>query len=260
MSGVKSDPINQFTQWSRLSSVTAAVVVVVLVWLWLRLDQGPIRPFIGGTVIGVVLVSALCWRTMTLARREAGPERITLATWITASRGSALIVLTGFLFSGTPAGLDPLAWVPGLLFAIAAGLDAIDGVIARATGSVSELGGRLDVEMDALTVLLGSILVVRYGVAPTAFLAVGVARYAFVAGIRYRQWTGRPVYDLDPSTPRRVLGGLAMVAIWLALLPLPGQTISRMVATVVLVPFLLNFGRDWLVVSGRHPVSRRGNR
>ncbi|MFC7114046.1 hypothetical protein ACFQH2_02330 [Natronoarchaeum sp. GCM10025703] len=46
-----------------------------------------------------------------------------------------------------------------------------------------------------------------------------------------------------------------MLTIWLALLPTPGGSISRLLAWLVLAPFLFNFTRDWLVVSGRLPGS-----
>ncbi len=42
-----------------------------------------------------------------------------------------------------------------------------------------------------------------------------------------------------------------MLAIWLAILPVPDQDVSRVVTTIVLVPFLVNFVRDWLFATGR---------
>ncbi|MFC7114047.1 CDP-alcohol phosphatidyltransferase family protein [Natronoarchaeum sp. GCM10025703] len=73
-------------------------------------------------------------------------------------------------------------WLPGLLFAVAAAVDALDGAIARRLDCESKRGERLDVEIDALTVLVGSVLAVRYDVVPVVFAVVGIARYAFVGG------------------------------------------------------------------------------
>ena len=223
------------------------VVSLALVALGLRRPAAPIGRFLVG--VGVLLVVQLLVfrRALEAARREAGPQRLTLATGVTIHRGAALALLAGVLAVGEPSGA--LVWAPSVLFAIAASLDAVDGAVARATDAVTEFGGRLDVEVDALTVLVGSTAAVLVGAAPVAFLAVGLARYGFVAGIWLRRRRGRPVFDLPPSQTRRGLGAAAMAVIWLALLPIPGPRLTWYLTTAVLVPFLLQFGRDWLAVS-----------
>jgi phosphatidylglycerophosphate synthase len=59
-------------------------------------------------------------------------------------------------------------------------LDAVDGRVARRTGTVSRLGARFDMEVDALLILVLSVYV-----APTVgwwVLAIGLARYARLLG------------------------------------------------------------------------------
>ena len=235
--------------WTAAAGATALLAVVGGSGLALAWESGPPNPYLLGALVGFAVVVTTTWRAFQLARTEVGPERITAATWVTIARGGARVLLTGFLFVPSPDGL--VTWVPGILFALAAAVDAADGAIARWLDCESKRGERLDVEIDSLTVLVGAVLAVRYGVAPVIFVVVGVARYAFVAGIKYRRRRGRNVYDLDPSDLRRALGGAAMVVICLALLPVPGVSLSRLLAWIVLVPFLVNFTRDWLVVSGR---------
>ena len=217
------------------------LVGVAVALLALDLRAVPSGRFLAGVAGGLAVVAAVATRSI------APDSRLTLATTLTLARGAALAVLTGFLLVGAA----PVEWLPAALFAVAAGLDAVDGAVARATDTVTDLGARLDTEMDGLTVLLGSLLVVSKGLAPAVFLGVGLARYGFVAGIRLRQRRGLPVFDLPPSRLRRLLGGLAMSTIWIALLPVTDATLSRPLSLVVLVPFLGNFGRDWLAVSGR---------
>ena len=217
------------------------LVGLVVVLLAVDLRAIPSGRFLVGVAGGLVVVAAVATRSI------APGSRLTLATTLTLGRGAALAVLAGFLRVGAA----PVDWLPAALFAVAAGLDAVDGAVARATDTVTDLGARLDTEMDSLTVLLGSLLIVSKGLAPTVFLSVGLARYAFVAGIRLRQWRGLPVFDLPPSQLRRLLGGLAMTTIWIALLPVTDATITRPLSLAVLVPFLGNFARDWLAVSGR---------
>ncbi|WP_343124132.1 CDP-alcohol phosphatidyltransferase family protein [Natrialba sp. SSL1] len=179
------------------------------------------------------------------------------------ARGAAVAGLGGFagLAAGaggleTTAGTTvtntdaSLRWAPAVLFAVAALLDAVDGWLARRTDSVTDLGARLDLEMDGLVVLIGATVGVLAGVLPLVFLAVAGARYAFVAGLWWRDRRGHPTAELPPSHVRRVLGALAMVAIFVALVPVVDPAISRAFATVVAVPFLANFGRDWLVAAG----------
>ena len=75
-------------------------------------------------------------------------------------------------------------------------LDAVDGWVARRTGTVTAFGGRFDGEVDAFLILVLSLYV-----APAVgwwVLAAGLARYAFaVAGwvlpwmrgrLEYRYW------------------------------------------------------------------------
>ncbi|ELY86506.1 CDP-alcohol phosphatidyltransferase [Natrialba hulunbeirensis JCM 10989] len=183
---------------------------------------------------------------------------------MTVARGAAVAGLGGFAgFAAAAAGgleatswttaTGPgagLQWAPAILFAVAALLDAVDGWLARRTDSVTDLGARLDLEMDGLVVLVGATVGVLAGVLPLVFLAVAGARYVFVAGLWWRARCGQPTTELPPSHVRRVLGALAMLAIFVALVPTVDTATSRAFAAVVAVPFLANFGRDWLVAAG----------
>lgn len=240
-----ADRSTGWRQWSATTLwigllVAGAVGALIVGW-----ESDLSAQFLWGVAGGLLTVSAVVGWLI----RRTNDQPITLATILTLSRGAALAVFAGFLAVGLPTGAGE--WLPAVLFALAAGLDAVDGRLARATDSVSELGGRLDTEMDGLTVLFGTIFVVIADLVPAVFLIVGLARYLFVFGIWLRERRELPVYDLPPSQLRRVLGGVAMATIWLALLPAVGPAISRPVALVVLVPFIGNFSRDWLAVSGR---------
>lgn len=226
------------TVW--LTALVGTVVGVLVVWDVARSAQFLLG--VGGGYLAVVVTTGWC-----TTRPES--TAITVPTALTLARGAALSVFAGFLATGLPSGT--MAWMPALLFGFAAGGDAVDGALARATNSVSALGAQLDTEMDGLTVLFGTVVVVWAGLVPALFLLVGLARYAFVFGIWRRKRRGLTVYDLPPSQLRRLLGGSAMVTIWIALLPVVPTAVSRPLAVGVAVPFVLNFTRDWLAVSGR---------
>ncbi|WP_152419340.1 CDP-alcohol phosphatidyltransferase family protein [Halobiforma nitratireducens] len=241
------------SQWGRGTAGLVVLVAVALAVLEVQWVDGPSTTFLLGTAVTVGVVGTVLLGTVVRARHAAGNQPFTLATWVTVTRGAAVAVLAGFVLASAPPVSDggPIGWLPVGLFAVAAGLDAIDGPIARATDAETELGARLDVEMDGLVVLVGTLVAVGENALPAAFLAVAVARHAFVAGTWLRARRGRPVRELPPNGFRRPLGALAMVAVAVALVPIVDPSVSRLVGTAVAVPFLLNFTWDWLAVTGR---------
>ncbi|MFA9515715.1 CDP-alcohol phosphatidyltransferase family protein [Halopenitus sp. H-Gu1] len=236
------------------AALTAAGSLIVISSLGIAGEMGPsLTAFFGGMAVTLVGAVFLGHRLLVSVRSAVGPQSATLATLVTAIRASALAPLAGLAV--VTVFVDPTAgsgrWIPAILFGVVAGLDAVDGAIARATDSVTALGARLDTETDALGILVGSVLVVRYEAAVAAFLAVGGARYLFVAGKRARSRRGLTLHDLAESQVRRGLAGAAMASIWIALVPVIDPRLARVITTVVMVPFLIHFLRDWLVVSGR---------
>jgi CDP-diacylglycerol--glycerol-3-phosphate 3-phosphatidyltransferase len=205
---------------------------------------------LGGVALGGAVAVAAIRVAAERAREAAGGEPVTAATAVTTLRASALALLGAYLVVD-PAGGVASGWLAGGLFAVAAGGDAVDGAVARATDAVTELGAELDVEVDGATVLVGATAAVVAGAAPVAFLAVGLARPLFAYGLRRRRRLGLPTHDLRPSRLRRPIGGATMLATWLALSPVPGQSLSRLLTAAVAVPVVASFARDWLVASGR---------
>lgn len=202
-------------------------------------------PFLAA-VFGVTAVQGTI--VVALHRYAAGPSQFTLPTAITVIRGGAIAVLAGFLVA-FPEGL--VMWVPTILYGAAAGLDAIDGFVARSRGTATAIGERLDEEIDALGLLVGAAVAIALGMAPVVYLLVGLARYAFVAGLGVRRQLGRSVSTLPESRLRRLNAAVQMAVVIVLLAPWPGQTTSWTLAIVAMVPFLLVFGRDWLIATGR---------
>ena len=88
------------------------------------------------------------------------------------------------------------------LAAVALVLDAVDGRVARGTGTVSTLGARFDMEVDAFLILVLSVYV-----APTVggwVLIIGLARYLFVAASWLLPWLrARRHLATGPRSSRR---------------------------------------------------------
>ena len=230
--------------WVVTAVATASVTTLLTGVVTTRWDAG--GPFLAAVGVAVV-VETVVFRRANGRVNNRGPQPFTLPTLVTAVRGAAVAVLAGFVVSGRPG--DLLAWLPALLFAGEALLDAVDGALARATGTTSAFGARLDTEADALALLVGSVVAVRFGVAPVFYLAVGLARYVFVAGLAVRRYRGNPVFDLPERESRQSLAAAQMLVLALVLVPALEPTLSRVLATAGMVPFLLGFARDWLLVT-----------
>ncbi len=183
-------------------------------------------------------------------------ERITAASWITLARAVALALLVGVLVAGSPS--RTVGWVSSAFFAVAVLLDGVDGLVARLTGTVTALGSRLDAEIDGLTTLVGAAAAVGTGAASLPFLAVGVARYAFVGSLWWRRRRGRSVRELSSSRLRTGLSALLLVTIWLALLPTTDDARTTLLTTAMAIPFLCHFGWDWLRATMRVGPPRGG--
>lgn len=213
----------------------------ILAWRWAIVAAG---------VLAYEL--ALLWRGLKDNHRR--DERTLLPSlgagnMLTMLRGLALGSLAGFLLVPQPSGR--LAWLPAGLYTLAILADYLDGYLARVTHHATLLGETLDIEFDALGILVATWLAVNYGQLPGWYLLLGLSRYLFLFGIWWRTRRGKPVYDLPPSANRRMVAGFQMVFSSVMLWPImhpPGTTLA---GVVFALPFTASFGRDWLVVSGR---------
>lgn len=251
--GPATGPVEQrATVWRPFTVATLAGCVAVVGALYGLGTGGPVplTDRVVASVAGafVVFVGILGW-AITTATQHAGSQRLTAATWVTLSRGWALVLFAGVVTLGGSS--ERIAWLAVGLFGLSAVLDAADGWLARRTDTVSALGSRLDTETDALLVLVGTVAVVGLGSVPVVFLAVGLARYGFVAGVTLRRRRGQPLNDLAPSRFRQFTGAAIMGTIALGLLPAIDPTLSRAAGWLVTAPILAHFLWDWMAVSGR---------
>jgi CDP-diacylglycerol--glycerol-3-phosphate 3-phosphatidyltransferase len=226
----------------------------------LRAEWEPVLAWRWAVVAACVLVYELIHLWWGLKDNHRPGESALLPTLgagnaLTMLRGLALGLVAGFLFSPWPPGR--LAWLPALLYTASILVDYLDGYLARVTHHATRLGANLDVEFDALGILIATSLAVNYSQLPWWYLPLGLSRYLFLFGIWWRRRHGRPVYDLPPSTHRRIVAGFQMaftsVVLWPIVYP-PGTTLA---GVAFAIPFTASFVRDWFVVSGHiDPASR----
>ena len=125
-----------------------------------------------GVACGVTTNVALARGVARHGADGIGPAgRVTLAR-ATLAGGVAALIADSFW---RPALVTPLL----ALTVVALVLDAVDGWVARRTGTVSALGARFDMEVDAFLILVLSVYVAHSTGAWV--LAIGAARYTFGA-------------------------------------------------------------------------------
>ena len=217
--------------------------------------------WLGLAGIALAYLLFVLWRGLSHNRR---PGEAGLLPWfgsgnaMTLLRGALLAALTGFLFAPLPP--DWLAWAPGILYTLAALADFLDGYLARVTHYTTQMGEILDMSFDGWGVLVASLLAIQYGQVPGWYVAVALARPAFLVGIWLRQRLQLPVHELQPSVRRRAFAGLQVGFLFFILMPVFSPPFTSIAAVVFALPFLVGFLIDWLSVCGlsiRKPPAAR---
>jgi phosphatidylglycerophosphate synthase len=187
-----------------------------------------------GWIVGVV-----CAVTMAaaLARGLArGPgHRLGPASWVTLGRAT-LAVGVAALVADSFTRATPVALVVTLA-AVALALDAADGPAARRTGTATALGARFDGEVDAFLMLALSIYVApAYG---AWVLAIGTARYLFLAGEWLLPWMRAP---LPPRRWRRLVAATQGVVLTVAAAGVLPWALTQALLVVALVLLAASVG------------------
>jgi len=169
--------------------------------------------------------------------------------WVSAARLLLLSLLAGFLLIARPQ--ERLAWLP---FALALSFnlsDLFDGYLARRSGISTQLGAKLDLDLDGRGILVNSLLVIHYGQVGWWFGLVGLVRYIYVVAVWLRRRFALPIKPLAANHLRRPFAGVQMGIATALLAPIFSPGATNFIATLTMLPFLGNFLYDWLQISGR---------
>src|SRR6202021_1976122 len=143
------------------------------------------------------------------------------------------------------------------LSAVALALDAVDGQVARRTGTATPLGARFDGETDAFLILVLSIYVSQdYG---GWVLAIGAARYVFLLAGGLIPWLRAP---LPPRFWRKVVAAIEGIVLTVAISGVTSRLVGMIAVGVALLLLAESFGQDviWLYHAGAGPRVRRAVR
>ncbi|MHA7155882.1 CDP-alcohol phosphatidyltransferase family protein [Arthrobacter sp. TMN-50] len=189
---------------------------------------------LAAVVAGLTLVTVAALSVVRRQPSYSGPaDRVTLFRAVLAGGCATIVVLS---FWGT---VPTRSWWLVLLATPAVLLDAVDGAVARRTGTASKAGARLDMETDAILLLVLSV--------PVAMtvgwwaLLIGLMRYLYVAASWFRPALRR---ELEFSQFRRVVAATQSVVLVVVLVPLVPVAFATSLAAAALALLCLSFGRD----------------
>jgi phosphatidylglycerophosphate synthase len=202
-----------------------------------------------GAGCAAVMAAALA---LGLARHPG--EWLGPASWVTLARGMLAVVVAA-LVADSFARDTPVALLVTLA-AVALVLDLVDGWIARRSGTATALGARFDGEVDAFLILALSVYAApEYG---GWVLAIGAARYVFLAGEWLLPWMRAP---LPPRRWRKLVAALQGVVLTVAAAGVLPRALMQGLLAVALALLAASMGEcAWWLFRRRHaapPVRRR---
>ena len=209
---------------------------------------------LAGWVAGLATEAAATALLVTVRRRSDQPA-IHPADWVTLTRLVLIAGVTGLVADSFSRPVSITALVT--LSSVALVLDAVDGQVARRTGTATPLGARIDGEADAFLILVLSIFVAQdYG---SWVLAIGAARYAFLLAGWLLPWLAAP---LPPRFWGKVAAAVTGIVLTVAASGVPGRLTGMIAVIVALLLLAESFGRNviWLYRAGAGPRTRRAVR
>ena len=209
--------------------------LAALLALALTVGLGPVG-WGAGVAVGLTVVTCLALGLRATGQNSLGAaNRVTLVRTILVGSITALVA--------DPTVREGEIGVLVVLCTVALVLDAVDGWVARRTGSVSPLGARFDMETDAFLILvLSAHVAIMVG---GWVLAIGLARYGFWIAGRLVPWMAATLPYRYWRKPVTAIQGIVLTTASSGLLPY-WPTVVLLVAAMALLAE--SFGRDvwWL--------------
>jgi phosphatidylglycerophosphate synthase len=234
----------------RLATVLGLLATAAL----LGVVSAPAGLGVAGWIAGLATGSAATALLVT-ARMRSDQPAIHPADWVTLTRTVLIAGVAGLVADsfGRPVSVTALV----TLSTVALVLDAVDGQVARRTGTVTPLGARIDGEVDAFLILLLSIYVSQdYG---SWVLVIGAARYALLLAGWLIPWLAAP---LPPRYWGKVVAAVQGIVLTVAASGLLDRLVGMIAVAAALLLLAESFGRNviWLYRTGAGPRARRALR
>jgi phosphatidylglycerophosphate synthase len=201
---------------------------------------GGLGPFALLAGAGYLVALALL---LTGALHRAGRTSLGPADLVTLGRAGLVGAVTGLVAEALLTGSTV---VPALVViaAVALALDAVDGKVARRTRTVSALGARFDMEVDAFLVLVLSVHVA--GIVGPWAIAIGAMRYVFVAAGWLLPWLRGTLPTSYAAKTVAAMQGAVLVVVSAELLP---AAVAVGLVALALAALCWSFGRSVLLLA-----------
>ena len=176
------------------------------------------------------------------------------ASWVTLARAALAVGVAALAVASLTNDKVPVALLVTLA-SVALALDAVDGRVARRTGTATALGARFDGEVDAFLILALSVYAApRYG---AWVLATGAARYLFLAGEWSLPWMRAP---LPPRRWRKVVAATQGVVLTVAAAGVLPRALTQALLAAALALLAASMGECvwWLWRRGERRPQRKG--
>jgi phosphatidylglycerophosphate synthase len=242
----------RIVQTSPVTTLIAQMLLFAALAGTVGLGSGGLSPagWVVGATCGVLTNAALARGRSRYRADQLGP-----ADWVTLARATLAVGVAALIADSfdQPAPVAMLVSVTALALA----LDAVDGWVARRTRTTAPLGAHFDAEVDAFLILVLSVYVARSTGAWV--LAIGAARYAFLAGGWPLPWLREP---LPPRYWRKVVAATQGIVLTIAVADVLPRALTQAALVAALALLAESFGRDvWWLRSHRlatHPPMAAG--
>jgi phosphatidylglycerophosphate synthase len=205
-----------------------------------------------GVIAALVVYGAIAVLVLRALPQHAPHRRFGPANALTLARAGYVALLLALVLEGM-AFAEGLRWALVLSGVAVLLLDGADGWVARRTGLASPFGARFDMEVDALFVLVLTMLVVRAGTAGSWVMIGGLLRYLFVlAGLAW-PILGMP---LIPSFRRKAVCVVQILALLAALAP-PAAMAAAWLCLGGLLLLVYSFAVDIVQLLGTRRLAAR---
>jgi len=205
-----------------------------------------------GVIAALAVYAMVAVLVLRALPQHAPHRRFGTANAMTLVRAAYVALLLGLIVEGV-ALEEGLRWVLVLSGVVVLLLDGADGWTARRTGLASPFGARFDMEVDALFVLVLTMLVVRAGTVGSWVMIGGLLRYLFVlAGMAW------PILaaPLPTSFRRKAVCVIQILALLAALAP-PAAMAAAWLCLGGLLLLVYSFAIDTVQLLGTRRLAAR---
>ena|SRR5689334_2582102 len=130
----------------------------------------PLKAAIGFALVATIAVGRINRANHPFA--DVGP-----ANHVTTARAVFVALIAGGIGESSEPAVEAAAAAAAIAVTV---MDGVDGWLARRTAMSSAFGARFDMEVDALLILVLSVLAWQYGKAGSWVMLSGLLRYVFV--------------------------------------------------------------------------------